>query len=82
MIGQRTGTGIPPWSLAILAMLLVQLSNALSVGVIEHVGSAGTAWLRMCFGAVLLLLLVWWSRRVARATAPPEVVPDEAVAAA
>ena len=58
MIGQRTGTGIPPWSLAILAMLLVQLSNALSVGVIEHVGSAGTAWLRMCFGAVLLLLLV------------------------
>lgn len=51
-------TGIPPWSIAVAAMLLIQLSNALSVTVIEQVGPAGTAWLRMCFGAVLLLLIV------------------------
>ena len=51
-------TGIPPWTIAVAAMLLIQLSNALSVAVIDHVGPAGTAWLRMCFGAVLLLLIV------------------------
>ena len=38
-------------------MLAVQLSNALSVPVIEQVGAAGTAWLRMCFGAVFLWLI-------------------------
>lgn len=55
----RTGTaGIPPWSMAVAAMLAIQLSNALSVGVIEQVGAAGTAWLRMCFGAVFLWLIV------------------------
>lgn len=39
-------------------MVLIQLSNALSVSVIEQVGAGGTAWLRMCFGAVLLLGIV------------------------
>jgi inner membrane transporter RhtA len=57
MIPQRTTAGIPPWSLAIAAMLLIQLSNALSVTVIEDVGPAGTAWLRMCFGTVFLWLI-------------------------
>lgn len=54
---QRTTTGIPPWSMAVVAMLLIQVSNALSVGVIEQVGPAGTAWLRMCFGAVFLWIV-------------------------
>ena len=45
---------VPPWSIAVTAMLTVQLSNALSVPVIAEVGAAGTAWLRMCFGAVIL----------------------------
>lgn len=49
---------MPPWSLAIFAMLLIQVSNALSVTVVEVVGAAGTSWLRMCFGAVFLLLIV------------------------
>ncbi|WP_307086761.1 EamA family transporter [Arthrobacter agilis] len=53
----RTGTGVPAWSMAVAAMLAVQLSNALSVGVIDQVGAAGTAWLRMCFGAVFLWLI-------------------------
>ena len=56
MSAQRTTAGIPPWSLAIAAMLLIQLSNALSVSVIEQVGPAGTAWLRMYFGTVFLWL--------------------------
>ncbi len=58
MIRQRTASGIPPWSLAMAAMLLIQLSNALSVTVIEYAGPAGTAWLRTCFGAVFLWLIV------------------------
>ncbi|HEY9425364.1 MAG TPA: EamA family transporter [Microterricola sp.] len=49
--------GVPPWSMAIAAMIAVQLSNALSVSVIEQVGAAGTAWLRMCFGAVFLWMI-------------------------
>lgn len=48
---------IPPWSMAIVAMIAVQLSNALSVPVIEQVGPGGTAWLRMCFGAAFLWLI-------------------------
>lgn len=47
----------PAWSLAIASMLLVQISNALSVTVIDQVGAACTAWLRMCFGAVFLWMV-------------------------
>lgn len=50
-------TGIPPWTLAVAAMLFVQLSNALSVPIISQVGPAGTAWLRMCFGTVFLWII-------------------------
>lgn len=65
---RRNGaTGVPPWSMAIAAMLLIQLSNALSVGVIAHVGPAGAAWLRMCFGGILLLAIVRPSIRSIRA---------------
>ncbi|WP_309105159.1 EamA family transporter [Microbacterium sp.] len=53
----RAGRGVPPWSLAVAAMLAVQLSNALSAGVIAQVGAAGTAWLRMCFGVVFLWMI-------------------------
>ena len=59
-------TGIPPWTMAVAAMLLIQVSNALSVGVIEHAGPAGTAWLRMCFGAVFLWVIVRPSLRSLR----------------
>lgn len=53
-----SGAALPPWSLAVAAMLLIQLSNALSVHVIDQVGAGGTAWLRMSFGAILLLAIV------------------------
>ncbi|MHC6175762.1 EamA family transporter [Glutamicibacter endophyticus] len=65
---------VPPWSLAIAAMLLIQISNALSVTVIDQVGPAGTAWLRMCFGGLLLLLIVRPSFRSIRARDIPALL--------
>jgi inner membrane transporter RhtA len=43
--------------LAIAAMLSVQLGSALSVDLIDDVGAAGTAWLRLSMGAVVFLAL-------------------------
>lgn len=48
---------VPPWSLAVAAMLSVQLGSALSVPLISSVGPAGTAWLRLSLGAVMFLAL-------------------------
>lgn len=48
---------IPPWSLAVTAMLSVQLGSALSVGLIDTVGAAGTAWLRLTAGAIIFLII-------------------------
>ncbi|WP_241978937.1 DMT family transporter [Cryobacterium sp. Hh7] len=48
---------VPPWSLAVTAMLSVQLGSALSVGLIDAVGPAGTAWLRLSMGAIVFLIL-------------------------
>ena len=49
--------GLPPWSLAVAAMLSVQLSAAWSMGLIAEVGAAGTAWLRLTAGALIFLAL-------------------------
>lgn len=54
--GERASR-VPPWVLAVSAMLSVQLGSALSVGVIATVGAAGTAWLRLTIGAVVFLAL-------------------------
>jgi inner membrane transporter RhtA len=48
---------VPPWGLAMAAMLSVQLGSALSVHLISTVGPAGTAWLRLSIGAVVFLAL-------------------------
>ncbi|WP_224760488.1 DMT family transporter [Salinibacterium sp. ZJ450] len=48
---------VPPWSLAVAAMLSVQLGSAMSVGLIDIVGPAGTAWLRLSIGAIMFLIL-------------------------
>ena len=54
----RAGTGaVPPWTLAIGAMLSVQLGAALSVHLISTVGPGGTAWLRLSAGAVIFLVI-------------------------
>ncbi|HEY9408591.1 MAG TPA: EamA family transporter [Jiangellaceae bacterium] len=49
----RTGT-----SMAMAAMLCVQLGLAASVGLIDQLGPAGVAWLRLFWAALLLLVLV------------------------
>ena len=55
---ERGRSAVPaPWALAVGAMLSVQLGSALSVGLIEEVGPAGTAWLRLTAGALLFLAL-------------------------
>jgi inner membrane transporter RhtA len=59
MIGRvPSSVPIPPWGLAVAAMLSVQLGSALSVDLISSVGAAGTAWLRLGMGAIIFLALV------------------------
>jgi inner membrane transporter RhtA len=48
---------VPPWAMAVAAMLSIQLGAALSVNLIDTVGAAGTAWLRLTMGAVIFLVL-------------------------
>ena len=48
---------VPPWGLAVTAILSVQLGSALSVNLIDTVGAAGIAWLRLSMGAVILLII-------------------------
>lgn len=62
----------PAWSLAVVAMLSVQIGAAISVRLFDDVGVAGTAWLRITFGAIGIVLLArpryWtWSLRELRA---------------
>jgi inner membrane transporter RhtA len=47
----------PAWSLAVLAMSIIQVGAALSTGLFPVVGLAGTAWLRLCAGATIFLAL-------------------------
>ena len=51
--GARTGA-----SMAVAAMLCVQLGLALSVGLFDQVGAAGAAWLRLAWAGVLLLVVL------------------------
>lgn len=48
---------VPAWSLAVAAMLSVQVGAALSVRLFDQVGAGGTAWLRLTAGAVIFLLI-------------------------
>ena len=50
-------SAVPPWALAVAAMTSVQLGSALSLHLISAVGPAGTAWLRLTFGALIFLAL-------------------------
>ncbi|MFP5366987.1 MAG: EamA family transporter, partial [Actinomycetes bacterium] len=63
---------VPPWGLAVTAILSVQLGSALSVGLIEDVGPAGTAWLRLSMGALILLAI---ARPPLRSIRRPDVLP-------
>lgn len=66
-----TTTGrAPAWSLAVGAMLSVQVGGALAVGLFPAVGPVGTAWLRLVAGAVILVAIA----RPSRSDVPRDVV--------
>jgi inner membrane transporter RhtA len=48
---------VPAWTLAVAAMLVWHAGSAISVGLIPAVGSAGTSWLRLTLGALVLLVI-------------------------
>ena len=48
----------PAWGLAVVAMLSIQLGSAVSVSLFPAIGTAGTAWLRLTLGALILILVV------------------------
>lgn len=52
-----SGVAVPPWSLAVTAMLSVQLGSALSIALIRDVGPAGTAWLRSSIAGLIFLAI-------------------------
>ena len=65
------GSRVPPWILAVGAMLSVQLGSALSVPLIGTVGAAGTAWLRLSIGGLVFLMIARPPlRKVRRADLP------------
>jgi inner membrane transporter RhtA len=47
----------PAWSLAVAAIVIVQLGVALSPRLIDMVGAAGTGWLRLTAGGLMLIAL-------------------------
>ena len=53
----NTREPLPAWSMAVAAMMLIQLSSALSVGLIEQVGAAGIGWLRLVLGGAIFILI-------------------------
>ena len=56
--GERGFTDrVPAWTLAVAAMLSVQIAAALSTHLFDTVGPAGTAWLRLTFGALVFLAI-------------------------
>jgi inner membrane transporter RhtA len=62
----------PAWLLAGVAMLSVQLGAAISIGLFDDIGVAGTAWLRITLGALGFVLIArpryWkWSWQELRA---------------
>ena len=48
---------VPAWSLAVAAMLSVQLGAAYSTNLFSSVGPAGTSWLRLTMGALIFLAI-------------------------
>jgi inner membrane transporter RhtA len=49
---------LPAWTLAVVAMLTVQLGAALSTRLFDQVGPGGTAWLRLVAGGLIFLAIV------------------------
>ena len=54
---------VPAPLLALASMLCIQLGVAVSAPLLDELGGAGTAWLRLCWAAVLVTAVVrlrWW----------------------
>jgi inner membrane transporter RhtA len=62
----------PPWGLAMTAILSIQLGSALSLDLIEAVGPAGAAWLRLSMGALILIVI---ARPPLRSIRRPDLLP-------
>lgn len=63
---------VPAWSLAVTAIVSVQLGAAISVGLFDAIGVSGTAWLRLSIGALGFIAIArpryrQWSWRELRA---------------
>ncbi|WP_341872859.1 hypothetical protein [Leucobacter insecticola] len=71
---RRRISAAPPWSLAVTAMLFIQLSSALSVGLIAELGATGIAWLRISLGAVVFLVIARPPLRLMRRSDIPAVL--------
>jgi len=64
---------VPAWLLAVVAMLSVQVGAAVSIGLFDDVGVAGTAWLRLMLSAIVLIALVrpkYWQWSLTELRAP------------
>lgn len=64
---------VPAWLLAVVAMLSVQVGAAVSIGLFDDVGVAGTAWLRLMLSAIVLIALVrpkYWQWSLSELRAP------------
>lgn len=64
---------VPAWTLAVAAMLSVQLGSAVSFGLIDEIGVVGTAWLRLTLGALGFVLIArprYWRWTWAQLRAP------------
>lgn len=67
-----SASAVPPWRLAVGAMLSVQLGSALSVPLNDTVGAAGRLSLRLSFGALAFLVLARPPlRSIGRVDLPP-----------
>ncbi|MEI7742516.1 MAG: EamA family transporter [Chloroflexota bacterium] len=56
-VAVRVTDHVPAWTLAVAAMLAWHVGSAISVGLFAAVGSAGTSWLRLSIGALVLLAI-------------------------
>ena len=65
---------VPAWTLAVVAMFSIQMGSALSVSLFDDIGPAGTAWLRLILGAVILLIIVRPSLRTIRSKDIPGLI--------
>ncbi|MGO1497923.1 EamA family transporter [Agrococcus casei] len=74
-MANRIFGGLPPWSLGVGSMLSIQLSLSLSVGIIEIVGPAGLAWLRLVISSMLFLLIARPTLRWLRSIRRGDVLP-------